>query len=129
MNLKTYITQHLLDKDDAILDAINATTSQEKIAPKATDEIIKALDAAGVLDKTVIATLTSTTIVDHSIAFDDLGRLAELQDVVDARLAIVTQETEQLVRDVATNRINQLWAAIAAGKCTDDKSVIAEFSK
>ena len=129
MSFKSYISQRLEDEDQVLLDAVNTTTSQEKISPKYTDEIIKALDVAGVLDKATIATLTETTIVNHSFAFDDLGRLAVLQDIVDVRKAVTDQAIEQLVRDIASKRINQLWAAISAGLCTDDASVIAEFSK
>ena len=129
MSVKAYVSQHLKDKDQTILDAVNATTFQEKIAPKATDEIIKALDVAGLLDKATIVSLTQTTVVDHSIAFDDLGRLAELDDITAARKAVTDQTVELLVRDIASRRINQLWDAIAVGKVVDESGVIAEFSK
>lgn len=129
MSMRAYVSQHLTDTDDDILAAVNATIEQVKVAPlatKATEELIKKLSELGTIDKATELSLTEWTVQDISIASQDLGRLATLEDIIAVRAALVSQVTETLVRDAATRRINQLWANI--GKCLTDADVIKEFS-
>ncbi len=127
MSLKAYVAGRLKDNDQTILDDLNVTIEQVKVAPAATEELIKELDSAGALSKDAIARLTEYTAEDVSIASRFIGRLATLEDIAEARAAITAEATQSLVREAATRRINQLWAAIDTLQTEAD--VIAEFSR
>lgn len=71
--------------------------------------------------------LKSLGVRQQTLANKFIGRPATIEDVVAARSAIDSENTERIVRDAATRRINQLWANI--GSCRNEADVVAEFSK